>query len=139
LLKLVSGRIEAYSFRVLNKDQKTTSLVRYESFHGEGEEPGRLIAYIRLIPVRGYQSSYSKLEKHFQSRGFLKGSGDNLYHAFMRVSGKKPGDYSSRVDIQLERTMRSDEALRVLLCFLLEVMRKNETGIKEDIERCISP
>jgi CHAD domain-containing protein len=119
---------------VLNKDQKTTTRVRYESFQGDGRETGSHLAYIRLIPVRGYQSSYARLEEYFQDRGFLRGSGDNLYQAFMRVTGKKPGDYSSRLDIKLDKKMHSDEALRVLLRFLLGVVRNNETGIKEDID-----
>lgn len=134
MLKPVSGRIDAYSYRVLNEDEKTTARVRFESFQGDGSEPGQLIVYIRLIPLRGYQSSYANLEKYFKERGFLEGSGGNLYYAFMETAGKKPGEYTTRLDIQLDREMRSDDALRVILRFLLEVMRKNEPGIKEDID-----
>jgi CHAD domain-containing protein len=134
LFTALSGRIDSYSFRVLNKDDKTTTRVRYESFHGDGMESVQPFVYIRVIPVRGYQSSFTRMEKFFKEQGFLDGARSNLYSAFMAAVGKIPGDYSSRLDIQLSGEMRSDEALRIILRYLLKVMRQNEPGIKSDID-----
>jgi CHAD domain-containing protein len=48
--------------------------------------------------------------------------------------GRTAGDYSTKLNFNLEPDMRADEATRIILRDLLRTMRLNEAGIKADID-----
>ncbi|MGZ9146766.1 MAG: CHAD domain-containing protein [Candidatus Deferrimicrobiaceae bacterium] len=50
----------------------------------------------------------------------------------MKAAGRNPGDYSTRVTIPSDPRMRSDEAAKIILRFLLQVIRINEARLAED-------
>ncbi|NIQ15515.1 MAG: CHAD domain-containing protein, partial [Candidatus Dadabacteria bacterium] len=47
---------------------------------------------------------------------------------------KTPGEYSSKLEINLDRDMPSHTALSSALIYNLDIMEKNEIGIMEDID-----
>jgi CHAD domain-containing protein len=49
----------------------------------------------------------------------------------LTIVGITPGDYSSRLDLQLEPGMRADQATRIILQRLLDIMLANEAGTRK--------
>jgi len=52
----------------------------------------------------------------------------------MKESGDDPGGYSTKPDIPLDPGMRSDEAVKTVLRFLLRVIRVNEENLENDMD-----
>jgi CHAD domain-containing protein len=69
--------------------------------------------------------------------GALKAAGASKAHAddlelVAAARGRHPGDYSSKLRLQLDPDQRSDEALREILSTLLETLRANVEGVIAD-------
>ena len=88
---------------------------------------------ILICPVRGYDKDVFKLEEWFKKRE-LKPSGKSIYYQALDLLNKRPGDYSAKPNIPLSPETRSDVATKIILAYLLEVIRRNEEGIKKDID-----
>lgn len=59
---------------------------------------------------------------------------NDLLTKTMEATGKTPGDYSSKFRVTLRSDMSANDALRVILRYLLRIMKQNEMGIKTDID-----
>ncbi len=130
LLELFEMELRSKSIRILNIDEKTVTRVAYEEFHVDRETTTQL----RLIPVRGYTKDYNNVRNYLDEIGLHKSKERDLFIWANKASGKTPGDYSSKLAIRLKPNMHTDDAMRVILRFLLGVMKKNEEGIKRDID-----
>jgi CHAD domain-containing protein len=93
-----------------------------------------LITRFRLKPVRGYDDQAQALALLLQEQGLVATGDDRAYTKIMQAARRAPGDYSSKIALQLEPAMRADEATKTVLRFLLLVMQQNEAGIKKDID-----
>ena len=131
LINLVEVKKVSNYYRIFNNEQKTVAWIVYEDFH---RECSSLITGIHMQPVRGYNSMFFKLETFFEGIGFQRGTVFDLYTETLRKSGIAPGDYSSKVKIGLEPELESGTAAKKILLFLFDVMQKNESGIKHDID-----
>jgi CHAD domain-containing protein len=136
LLKLVEGEAQAITLRVLNADEKTVARLVFEESctrpEGEARDCWRVVW---VQPVRGYPRYARELAEHFESQGFSSYGPLDAYRAALATASATPGDYSARLEaIQLSAEMRADEAVKVILRFTLEVIRRNEPGIQADLD-----
>lgn len=140
LLKLVDVELNTTTYHILNDDEKTVAWVTFESLQGDVTGNGdtkngsTLTTHIHLKPVKGYAKYAKSLQRHFETIDLTR-TEDNLYLAALTSTGKQPGDYSSKLRFRLDPQMRSDEATKIVLRFLYQVMLQNEEGIKQDIDR----
>jgi len=135
LLRLVEIQSRSVCYRILNADQKTVARLAYEEFRPrllKNRSP--LVTHLWLRPVKGYPKYMLTLAKQFQEAGLKINDKEELYFEALAVVNKKPGDYSAKVKIQLDPEMRSDQATKVILRFLLQVMRINEAYINKDLD-----
>jgi CHAD domain-containing protein len=135
LLKLVEVQSRSVSYRILNADQKTVARMAYAEFRPwrrKNRQP--LVTHLWLKPVKGYPKYMLTLAKQFQKNGLKINQKEELYFKALEVVNKKPGDYSAKVNIQLDPQMRSDQATKVILRFLLQVIRINEAYIDKDLD-----
>jgi CHAD domain-containing protein len=134
LLKLVEVELSSTSYRILNEEEKTVARITYESFKSKnGEELYPPVKQLCLKPVRGYAKPARKIEHHLRSMG-LEPDQESFFHKVLATADKTPGDYSTKLDLKLDPRMRSDETTKFILRFLLQTMRRNEAGIKNDID-----
>ncbi|MBN1904762.1 MAG: CHAD domain-containing protein [Deltaproteobacteria bacterium] len=63
----------------------------------------------------------------------LKNIGDSFLKA-MESANIRPGSYSTKIDISLAPDMRSDEALKTILRFLLSIIKINVSQIERDLD-----
>jgi CHAD domain-containing protein len=133
LIKLTKLTFEWKGYRVLNEDQKTVTRFQIEEIKSpEADEAAA--TQLRLVPVRGYPRYYRELANLLTSTGFVASSNEDLFIRRLEFAGKSPGDYSAKLNFRLDPTMRADVATKIIMRFLLGVIRVNEQGIKDDID-----
>ena len=134
LLKLVEVQTQVTPYRVLNEDEKTVAWLVIETVIPAGQKEAETISLqqVSVKPVRGY-NEFEAVAAQFQAIGCTPTEKDTYVLALESV-GRQPGDYSSKLDVQLDPQMRSDEATKILLRAMLEVMKRNEEYVKKDID-----
>ena len=135
LLKLVEVQSRTTPYRILNPNEKTVARLIFEKMRLPHRREAAAIAHhLWLKPVRGYPKYGRNLAKSFQEAGLTIVSEREFFFNALAAAGKTPGGYSSKVNIQLDPAMRSDEAAKVVLRFLLKVMRTNAAIFEKDLD-----
>ncbi len=135
LLRLVEVQSRSVRYRILNADQKTVARLAYAEFRRwRRKNKLPLVTHLWLKPVKGYPKYMRTLAKQLQEAGLEINKKEELYFKALEVVAKKPGDYSAKINIQLDPQMRSDQATKVILRFLLQVMRINAAQIDNDLD-----
>ncbi len=122
LLPVCNLDYESYHLNILNKVNKTIlRLVLEQNEHFNSR--------LTLIPIKGY----SKAQEHFIS---VITNEFNLVAATLptlvialKLQGRKPNDYSSKLNIILDPFMRADIAVKLIYSYLLKAIKDNEQGI----------
>jgi CHAD domain-containing protein len=119
-------------------DQERKAVLRLAFMDGKvdanadfAEQPLR--KRLSLEPVKGYRKPFERACKLLQERLELSSAGPLLDDA-LAVYGRKPQDYSGRLDVELHAGMPSGEALRVLLRHLLDTIERNLPGTIQDLD-----
>jgi CHAD domain-containing protein len=135
LLRLVEIQSRSTPYRILNPDEKTVARLVFEKFWPlPNKRRSALAAHLWLKPVKGYNKHARKLVKHFQAAGLSESKKEDLFFKALELADNKPGSYSAKINIQLDSAMRSDQAAKVVLRFLLDVMRINEAIFEKDLD-----
>jgi CHAD domain-containing protein len=135
LLKLVELHSRLTTHRILNRDEKTVARLVYEEVRlVRRKNAPALTAYLRLQPVKGYTKDCQNITKRFDAAGFTALEKEDIYFKAMDAADKSPGSYSSKLKIQLDPAMRSDEATKIILRYLLQIMRINEAYLDRDLD-----
>jgi CHAD domain-containing protein len=135
LFKLAEVHSRSTAYRILNQDEKTVARLVYEEIRpSNGKNAPVLATHLWLQPVKGYPNYSRNLAKRFEETGFTARKKEDIYFKALEVVDKKPGSYSSKLKIQLDPDMRSDEATKIILRYLLQVMKINEDNIEKDLD-----
>jgi CHAD domain-containing protein len=135
LLNLCELTLRSYTYRILNRDKKTVVRLNYTEWYLSSDTSSRAaFNYLNLLPVRGYPKYTQSLVNYLKKGGFAFSHWEDLYFRALVAVGQHPGSYSSKIDVQLEPDMRSDEATKIILRSLLRVMRANQSFIQADID-----
>lgn len=129
LIPLATLQTRVHRYAICNDDQKT--VVRM--YHEVSGERKKTRSRIVLHPLRGYDDEAGQIAGALKEAGLVPEQHTPLKNVF-KQAGRKPGEYSSKVNVQLGDEMRGDEAARVIFARLLEVMRANRQGIIDDID-----
>ena len=135
LLMLAEVHSRSTLYRVLNRDEKTVARLVYEDLLSTVTKDAPVLgSHLWLKPVKGYLKYSRNLAKQFEEAGLTFQKEEDIYFKALEVADKQPGSYSAKVSIKLDPGMRSDEATKLILRFLLHVMRINEANIEKDID-----
>ena len=135
LLKLAKVRSQATTFRILNQNEKTVARLVLEKILPSGEKDAPALAeYLWLKSVRGYSKYFHNLNKRCKKAGLLISKNEDVYFRALEFVNKKPGSYSAKFNIQLSPDMHADEAAKIILSFLLQVIRINQANIAKDLD-----
>jgi CHAD domain-containing protein len=135
LIDLVALKSRSIPYRILNADEKTVARLTYEEFRiSRKKNAPVLTTHLWLKPVKGYPKYAYDLAKRIEAAEFTLSKADDLYFNALAVAGRKPGSYTSSIDLQFDPDMHSDKAAKVLLRFLVQVMRINEAYIEKDLD-----
>lgn len=135
LLQVNKGAIRSNTYNLIADNQKTVLRLIFESFQSDPAENGATICTnIYLKPIKGYPKHTKRVQQQFEAMGLRAGL-ENLYLKALNANKRQPGEYATRPNLILESQLRSDEAAKMILRFLVTVIRQNEAGLKQDIDR----
>ena len=135
LLKLTELHSRSTVYRILNQDEKTVARLVSEEFRSaRGKKAPVLATYLWLHPVKGYTKDCQHLIKRLEEAGFSACKKEDIYFKAIEAAGKNPDSYSSKLKIQLDPTMRSDEATKIILRYLLQIMKINAANLEKDLD-----
>ena len=132
LLPLAKVRVRVRNLRLLNKDDKTVARVLIEEGTLQPRKGARarpLAGRVALLPVRGYDKPATQIAQQLEALQLEPDPHDPLLAA-LSMAGLTPGDYSSKLNLHLDPDMRADQATRIILHRLLDVMLANEAGTR---------
>jgi CHAD domain-containing protein len=138
LLPVVTVETEGRVLRLLDGQDKTVARAVFQD--ARVEDPAAhggvrdIATMLRILPVRGYDAQFETI-LHFvdSSMGLPRVEASELALALAAI-GRAPGDYSSKLRLELDPTMRADEAARIIHRTLLATIRANEEGTRHDLD-----
>ncbi len=135
LLKLVEVQARSMTYNILNTDEKTVArLVLEEIRPAQSRKKQALARHLWLKPIKGYLKYARRLTQNLNEAGLTPGTEKEFFLNVLALADTEPGSYSAKVNIQLDPAMRSDEATKIILRFLLKVMRTNEAVFEKDLD-----
>ena len=135
-LPLATLKVLRYSFRQEDGEGKTRARLHLESFSLISTDGKRRLLQkrLRLQPLRGYAKAARSIGRILEQQYCLQAGDDDLFTQALAVVGKHPGDYSGKLEIDLQADMRADAAVRGILLQLFATMQANEAGTIADLD-----
>lgn len=131
LLPVSSMRCEQTSYVLENEEQKTVARICTEVAHAPGLDP---IHRLAVESVPGYPEPVARVRSLLEHELLLTPADEDLFYLAVGATGRQPGDYSSRLRVELEPSMTSGAAARRILGQLLEKVLANLDGVRQDID-----
>jgi CHAD domain-containing protein len=126
LMAVCTLECEAYHLNIVNEDGKIVLRLLLEEFE-------LLNNRLTLIPVKGYDKVAEHIAEMVTELGLTAVDKPVLLEA-LRLQGRHPKDYSSKLDIHLTPEMRADVASKYIFSYLLRTIKVNEQGIVADTD-----
>jgi CHAD domain-containing protein len=138
LLPVVGLHTQGETLSVLDKQGKTVvraHVEQSEAFDPERRKSRRLLSpSLHIVPVRGYEAERRRLTEFVATGlGLPEASGDTLTEHLAAI-GRQPGDYTSRLIVDLDPDAPAGVALRRILRALLDKMKANEDGLRRNLD-----
>jgi len=121
LLPLCTLDYETYHLNIINSAQKT--VLRLDL-----EEHDLLPNRVTLQVVKGYRKATKHIIELLTTKLGLTPAKKPLLLNALKLQGRKPNDYSSKLSIKLEPDMRADIAAKSIYSHLLKAIKVNEQG-----------
>jgi CHAD domain-containing protein len=132
LVPKVRIRSRVHTLRILNKDEKTVAYLTVEENtlpRQKGVRRGPLENRVAVLPVKGFPKPGKEAADFLHALGLTPLEDDLMLTTLSRF-GETPGSYSSKLDLTLDPAMRADQASKVILHRLLDIMLQNEAGTR---------
>jgi CHAD domain-containing protein len=136
LLPLVQVEQEVRTLQVLNEDEKTVLRLRLltNRFSSPGKQiKGDLEGRVRLSPLKGYAKDFFRVQQQLESLQ-LEPVTRTLFEEALAGIDRRPGDYSSKLNYQLDPDRRSDKTVKQILVSLLDTLEANVEGTKDNLD-----
>jgi CHAD domain-containing protein len=131
------------AYRLMNEDGKTVaklvierpSLVRPPSGQGAGpHQPVPLPVRLTIAEVRGYQGQARRATRLIAAVPGVTPAAVPLFADALAALGRRPGDYSNKVDAAITAGMPAAGAAAAILLRLLDTIEANVPGTLADID-----
>ncbi|MEQ1486283.1 CHAD domain-containing protein [Methyloglobulus sp.] len=127
LLAVCTLECETYHLDIVNKDEKTVLRVLIEEFE-------LLNNRLTLFPVKGYDKVAEHVVEMVTKEMGLCAVDKPVLLSALRLQGRQPKDYSSKLDIHLTPEMHADIASKTIFSYLLRAIKLNEQGTIADTD-----
>jgi CHAD domain-containing protein len=119
-------------YRLLNADGKTVArlLVIRPSLAGREPLPPRLA----VTEVRGYLGQARRAARLIAGVAGVRAAAEPLFADALRAIGRRPGDYSNKVDAAITADMPAGAAAAAVLLRLLDTIDANVAGVLADTD-----
>jgi CHAD domain-containing protein len=121
-------------YRLLNEDAKTVAklVIDHPSFVGAQSCP--LPPRLAITEVRGYGGQARRAARVLAAVPGVTPADRPLFADAVRAAGRRPGDYSNKVDASITADMPAAGAVAAILLRLLDTIDANTAGVLADID-----
>jgi CHAD domain-containing protein len=120
--------------RVLNSDDKTVARISLDrmsvSYPRRATAPPRLAVHA----LRGYQAQAARLAELLAAAPGISAGTQSALEAALAAAGRRAGDYSSKVDVQLTPGMPAAAAMASVFAVLFGTLEANVSGTVRDLD-----
>ncbi|MDD1614880.1 MAG: CHAD domain-containing protein [Methylococcaceae bacterium] len=127
LLAVCTLDYEIYHLNIINNDEKTILrlvLEEHDLFNNR----------VTLQPLKGYDKAAEHIIEILTTKLGLTPAKKPLLLTALKLQGRKPNDYSSKLNINLDPDMRADIAAKYIYSHLLKAIKVNEQGTIADTD-----
>jgi len=123
-----------HDWRVLNSDDKTIARITVDrmsvSYPAAGDAPAR----VAVTALRGYQAQAMRVTDLVAGLPGVSGGGQSGLEVALAAVGRRPGDYSGKIDVRLSPRMPAAVAMATLLNSLFDTIEANVNGTVRDVD-----
>lgn len=138
LLPLVHLEASGETLRILDANRKTVARVVLHQASASPEENRSqaedLPTTLEALPVRGYQQAFAELTDFLREKLELETATTGPLDLALAAVDRRPGDYSSKLEVQLAPEQRADEAVKRIFRSLLATIVANEAGVRTNLD-----
>jgi CHAD domain-containing protein len=134
LLPAAKAASTVSKFRLCNDDGKTVAWLTVEYLHAAAPAAADLPPRLSVTAVRGYQGQAERIARCLTAQPGLLPDGLPALDAVLATGGLAPGEYTSKVDVELTAAMPARLALAAVLLRLLDTLEANVWGTVRDID-----
>jgi CHAD domain-containing protein len=137
LLPVMEVRSRVHAYSLLNGDGKIVVRLCIEDSTAIDPATQRrksLGRTLKALPLKGYRKTFRRVLKHLQDHLRLPALGGDPLTIALASHGRAPCDYSAKPAVPLEPELRADAAVRRILLRLLDILERNEPGIRADLD-----
>lgn len=127
LLPVCTLGYEIYHLNIINKDEKIILRLLIEEY-------GQLKNRVLLQPVKGYDKAAEHIAEILTATLGLTATDKPVLLKALQLQGRKPKDYSSKLNINLDPDMHADIAGKYIYSHLLKAIKANEQGTIANID-----
>ncbi len=127
LLPVCSLDYQIHHLNIINKDQKIILRLIIEEY-------AQFNNRVLLQPVKGYDKALEHMTELLTETLGLTAVDEPVLERVLQVHGRKPKDYSSKLNINLDPEMRADIAGKYIYTHLLKAIKVNEQGTIADTD-----
>ena len=134
LLPVVRASSAQSRHRVLNADEKTIATMIVDQMTLTGPAKAATPPRVTISPLRGYQAQAARLAEVLARTQGVTRADQSAFESALRAAGRKPGDYTSKIDVRLSAEMPAAVAVCTVLTRLFETAQANVPGTIRDID-----
>jgi len=120
--------------KVLNSDEKTVARIAVDrmsiTFPAAAAMPPRLA----VSALRGYQGQAQRVADLLAAAPGVQPAGGSGLEAALAAAGRRPGEYSGKIDVKLTPRMPAGLAMAALLAALFDTLQANVPGTLRDLD-----
>ena len=120
--------------RVLNSDDKTIARVTVDRMSVTYPEAGSVPPRLAVSALRGYQAQALRVADLLAAEPGVTEAGQSGLEAVLAAAGRRPGDYTGKVDVRLVPRMPASVAMVTVLTSLFDTLLANVNGTVRDID-----
>lgn len=118
-----------------NDDAKTVArLVLSASYADSGDRQMALSSRLSVVPLRGYDKYAARLSEELSKVSGVEPMAGSLFEEAVAAAGRQPGDYTSKLALNLSREAPAYDSAKLIYRTLLSSMRVNHHGLVEDLD-----
>jgi CHAD domain-containing protein len=135
LLPVGECRVERQSGRLRSPAGDTAVFLQLEIatiLDSSGRATGEPISRIEVLGLPGFEATFEGLVQRLRALAATSDDTTNLTELAVAARGRHIGDYSSKLNLELDSAQTADSALRSVLRTLLGTLRANVDGVIAD-------
>jgi CHAD domain-containing protein len=133
LLPVARAVSTVHGRRVLNSDEKTIVKLTVDRMSVTYPAAGDVAPRLTVTALRGYQTQALRIiDLLAAAPGVADGGSQSALEAALAAAGRRPGEYSSKIEVRLAPRMPAAGAIAAVLTALFDTLEANVNGTVRD-------